>query len=102
MLDKKQQIINTFLASLENVDEKTFEEVEILSKKEAERKKRLKELADSYFLKEYLYGKDIDEKLLKVYKRLGYYQLIKDCIALLQEDDENIKLGFGCITKEGD
>lgn len=102
MLDKKQQIINTFLASLENVDEKTFEEVEILSKKETERKKRLKELADSYFLKEYLYGKDIDEKLLKMYKRLGYYQLIKDCIALLQEDDENIKLGFGCITKEGD
>lgn len=93
MKESYLEIIN----DIDNIDEENYKMVEKITKNRERNKEKLKKLAERYCGLSSVCVNQGD-LFLKSYRRLGYYEIIKDCIELLQENDENIKLGFGFST----
>lgn len=99
----KKEIIDTFNESVDRCfNDKYYNIIKKVSKEQLKKKKQLEKLAETYLIYSCI-PKDIDDELMKTYKRLGYYEIIKDCMQILRETDSDIKLGFcGSVDTEED
>lgn len=97
---KKEKIKENLSKIFDDIDEETFKWVENFSKKEKERKQKLEELAESYFTIYSILPNRTEKENLEQEKRLGYYQIIGDCLELLKTTDKGIRLGFCVPEKE--
>lgn len=90
----KKEIIDIFTESMDRCfNDEYYNIMKKVSKEQVKKKKQLEKLAESYLVYSCV-PKDIDEKFMKTCKRLGYYEIIKDCMEMLRETDSDIKLGF--------
>lgn len=90
----KKEIIDTFNESMDRCfNDEYYNIMKKVAKEQLKKKKQLEKLAETYLIYSCI-PKDIDDELMKTYKRLGYYEIIKDCMQMLRETDSDIKLGF--------
>ena len=99
----KKEIIDKFNESMDRCfNDEYYNIMKKVSKEQLKKKKQLEKLAETYLIYSCI-PKDIDDELMKTYKRLGYYEIIKDCMQMLRETDSDIKLGFcGSVDTEED
>lgn len=99
----KKEIIDIFNESVDRCfNDEYYNIIKKVSKEQLKKKKQLEKLAETYLIYSCI-PKDIDDELMKTYKRLGYYEIIKDCMQMLRETDSDIKLGFcGSVDTEED
>lgn len=99
----KKEIIDKFNESMDKCfNDEYYNIMKKVAKEQLKKKKQLEKLAETYLIYSCI-PKDIDNELMKTYKRLGYYEIIKDCMQMLRETDSDIKLGFcGSVDTEED
>ena len=99
----KKEIIDIFNESVDRCfNDEYYNIMKKVAKEQLKKKKQLEKLAETYLIYSCI-PKDIDDELMKTYKRLGYYEIIKDCMQMLRETDSDIKLGFcGSVDTEED
>ena len=87
--------INKYFNNKEN-----YELIKKISEERSKKKQELKKFAENYLNLSYFKDKLNKEELDK-YKRLGYYEVIKDCLELLQLSDKDMQFGFAnvCVEK---
>lgn len=91
----KKEIIDMFNESVDRCfNDEYYNIMKKVAKEQLKKKKQLEKLAETYLIYSCI-PKDIDNELMKTYKRLGYYEIIKNCMQMLRETDSDIKLFFG-------